>query len=228
MQSNQGHRQRVKARFLAEGLDNFDEVHALELLLFYAVPQRDTKALARELLNYFTTINAVLDAPVEELRKVPGVGEHVAVYLSMMGQLERYRRLRRDCKIKVMDSPATYGNYLASCLAGRRNEMVYLLCLDAKYKLISCRQVGEGDVNSANIPVRRMVEIGLSANASMVILAHNHPGGVATPSREDVMTTLAFAQALRPLGILLLDHVIVADDDFITMRQSGIYTPEAL
>ena len=88
--------------------------------MFYAVPQRDTKPLARELLNNFTTINAVLDAPVEELRKVPGVGEHVAGYISMMGQLERYRRLRRDCKIKVMDSPATYGNYLASCLAGRR------------------------------------------------------------------------------------------------------------
>ena len=228
MHSNQGHRQRVKDRFLLEGLDNFDEVHALELLLFYAVPQKDTKPLARALLDCFVTLNAVLDAPVEELKKVPGMGNGTATYLSLLGQLDRYRKVRREVKVKFLSEPAVYGNYLASCLAGRRNETVYMLCLDAKYKLLACKQVGEGDVNSANIPVRRMVEMALSSNASMVILGHNHPGGYAVPSREDVMTTMAFAQALRPLGILLLDHVVVADSDYTTMRQSGFYAPEGL
>lgn len=228
MHSNKGHRQRVKDRFLLEGLDNFDEVHTLELLLFYAVPQIDTKPLARALLDNFVTLNAVLDAPVEELKKVAGVGDSVATYLSLLGQLERYRKMRRESKTKFMSTPEEYGNYMASCLYGRRNETVYLLCLDAKYKLLACKQVGEGDVNSASIPVRRMVEMALSSNASIVILGHNHPGGNAMPSREDVMTTLTFAQALRPLGILLLDHVVVADDDCVTMRQSGLYAPEAL
>ncbi len=228
MHTNQGHRQRVKDRFLAEGLENFDEVHALELMLFYALAQKDTKQLARDLLDRFGSFNAVLEAPVEELKCVPGVGTGVATYLSLFCQVERYRRIRRDGQVRVMDSLESYGTYLASHLSGRRNETVYMLCLDAKQKMLSCKLVGEGDVNSASIPVRRMVEIALATNASIVILAHNHPSGSAVPSPEDILTTKAFAQALKPLGIWLADHVVVSDEDYISMRQSMLYMPEEI
>lgn len=228
MLSNQGHRRRVKDRFVAEGLENFDEVHALELLLFYALAQKDTKGLARALVDRFGSFNAVLEAPAEELKCVPGVGDSVATYLSLLGQLERYRKTRRDSKPIFMNEMKDYGDYLEARLTGLRNETVYMLCLDAKKKLLSCKLVGEGDVNSANIPVRRMVELALATNASQVILAHNHPGGNAVPSYEDVMTTKALAQSLRPLGILLTDHVVVSDGDYISMRESKLYIPEAL
>lgn len=228
MHTNQGHRKRVKDRFLAEGLENFDEVHALELMLFYALAQKDTKPLARALLDRFGTFNGVLEAPVEELKRVSGVGEGVAAYLSLFNEVERYRRVRKDSMFRVMDDADKYGRYLAAQLSGRRNETVFMLCLDAKQKMLCCKMVGEGDVNSASIPVRRMVEIALATNASMVILAHNHPSGSAVPSPEDVMTTKAFGRALLPLGVVLADHVVVSDDDFTSMRQSRCYNPEEL
>ena len=102
---------------------------------------------------------------------------------------------------------------------------MYLLCLDAKCKLLSCQMVGQGDVNSANIPIRRMVELALAANATSVVLAHNHPSGIAVPSREDVLTTRQLATALGAMDIILLDHIVAADDDFVSMVQSGYYRP---
>lgn len=228
MHTDKGHRQRVKDRFRTEGLDGFEDVHALELLLFYALPQKDTKPMARELLNRIGSFNAVLDAPAEELKRVPGVGESVATYLSLLGQLERYRSILREKDIRIMNDLKDYGNYLKAKLSNRRNETVYLMCLDAKKKMLSCNFVGEGDVNSANIPMRRMVELALAANASSVILAHNHPSGFAVPSQEDIMTTNVLAKALMPLGIVLADHVVVADEEYISMRASRMYIPEAL
>jgi len=225
MHTNQGHRKRVRDRMLAEGLDSFDEVHVLELMLLYAIPQKDTKPLARQLLDHFGSLNAVLEAPPHELMQVPGIGENIAVYLTMFVALERYRKVRRDMQFTPMNSVEQYGPFLASHFCGRRNETVFLLCLDAKCKMLNCRLVGEGDVNSANVPIRRMVEIALASNASSVILAHNHPSGVAVPSKEDIVTTEMLAKALSNLDIMLADHVVVADDEYISLLQSGLYSP---
>ena len=101
------------------------------------------------------------------------------------------------------------------------NETVFLLCLDAKCKVLACRKVGEGSVNSANVPIRRIVEIALATNATSVVLAHNHPSGIALPSDEDVATTYRVAEALRMVDIILVDHIVVADDDFVSMVHSG-------
>ena len=109
---------------------------------------------------------------------------------------------------------------------GRRNEMVFLLCLDAKCKVLCCREIGEGSVNSASIPIRRVVEHALAANASSVILAHNHPSGIAVPSDEDKLTTYRVAAALKMVEIELVDHLVIAEDDYVSMRHSGIYDPE--
>ena len=225
MHIDQGHRKRLRDRMLAEGLDSFDEVHVLELILFYAIAQKDTKPLARQLLDHFGSLNGVLEAPAHELMQVEGVGEVVAAYLTMFGALERYRKVRRDVRFTPMDSVEKYGTFLASHFSGRRDETVFLLCLDAKCKMLNCRMVGEGDVNSANVPIRRMVEIALASNASSVILAHNHPSGVAVPSGEDIMTTKVLAQALRAIDIVLIDHIVVADDEYVSMAQSGLYSP---
>ena len=102
---------------------------------------------------------------------------------------------------------------------------MFLLCLDAKCKMLCCKEVGEGSVNSASISVRRIVEIALAANATTVVLAHNHPSGLAIPSAEDVHTTERIAAALNAVEITLADHIVVADDDFVSMVQSGYYRP---
>ena len=225
MHTEVGHRQRVKDRFRAEGLDGFDEVHALELLLFYAVPRIDTKPLARTLLDRFGSLALVLEATAEELMTVPGVGENVATYLTLITQAGRYYQKCRTDRPVILNKTEKYGSYLMDMFYGKRNETVYLLCMDAKCKVLCCQKVGEGDANSANVPVRRAVEIALSVNATTVILAHNHPSGVAIPSLEDVQTTERLAKALGAMDIILADHVVVSDDEFVSLTQSRLYDP---
>lgn len=225
MHTDLGHRERIKERFRREGLESFDQVHVLELMLFYAVPRKDTKAMARALLDHFGSLTAVMEASIPELEAVPGVGKNAATYLTMLTAVGRYYQVQKAQQETILDDTEKYGNYLLPRFYGRRSETVFLLCMDAKCKVLGCQLVGEGDVNSANIPMRRMVEIALATNATSVVLAHNHPSGLAIPSREDVLTTRQLAAALGAMDIMLADHIVVADGDFVSMVQSGYYNP---
>ena len=221
-----GHRQRLKDRFRAEGLDHFDERHVLELLLFYAIPQKDTAPLAQELLIHFGSLPQVLEAPIDELEKVSGVGPHVSTLLALSTAISRYYLVHRTASATILSSAEQCGAYLMQHFHGRRNETVFVLCLDAKCKVLCCKEVGEGSVNSASIPIRRVVEMALAANATSVVIAHNHPSGLAMPSDEDVCTTKRLALALGAVEIQLADHIVVAEDDFVSMLQSGLHNPE--
>ena len=223
MSIHDGHRQRVKDRFCKEGLDHFEEHQVLELLLFYCIPRADTNPLAHRLLDHFGSLAKVLEAPVEELENVPGIGHNAAVFLSLVMATGRYYQINNASHNVVLTTMEACGKYLLPLFYGRRNEMVYLLCLDAKCKVLSCKMLGEGSVNSAGVPIRRIVETALAANATSVILAHNHPSGLALPSDADIQTTRRVAVALDAVEIMLLDHIVVADDDYISMTQSGCY-----
>jgi DNA repair protein RadC len=223
MSMHDGHRQRIKNRFRMEGLDHFDEIYVLELLLCYCVPRKDTKPLAHALLEHFGSLTQVLEAPVEELEKVPGVGENISTFLTLTTAVSRYYLVHRSAPDAILDSTVKCGRYLMPFFHGRRNETVFLLCLDAKCKVISCREVGEGSVNSAAIPVRKIVEMALAANATTAVLAHNHPSGLALPSIEDIQATKRIAKALYSVEVILADHVIVSDDDFVSLAESGHY-----
>ena len=126
----------------------------------------------------------------------------------------------------MLDAIEKCGDFLVNYFHSRKNETVILLCLDAKCKKIVCKVLGEGSVNSASISVRRVVEIALGVKATFVVLAHNHPSGVAVPSAEDVQTTKLIARSLNAVGITLTDHIVVADDDYVSMVQSGLYHSE--
>lgn len=225
MYTHKQHRQRLRDRFREEGLDHFSEVHALELLLFYAIPQIDTKPLARDLLNRFGSFSQVLEATEEELLTVKGVGPGVATYLTLLNATCRYQRVNGFKNDVILADSDACGKYLVERFVGRRNETVALLFLDAKCKLRNCQVLSEGDVNSTNIPVRKVVELALAANATSVVIAHNHPSGIALPSKEDVAITRQIAVALGSIGIILADHIVVADNDFTSMTQSGLYSP---
>ena len=225
MAMHDGHRQRLKERFLLEGLDNFNELQVLELLLFYAVPRQDTNPLAHRLLARFGSVSQVLDAPIEELQKVEGIGNHAAVLLHLTNALGRYYMVNRAMHEQVLSTTNACGELLVSYFHGRCNETVYLLCLDAKCKLLCCREVSEGSVNSAGVSPRKVVQMALAANATTVVLAHNHPSGIAVPSSEDVQTTYRIDAALKAVEITLADHIIVADGDYTSMAQSGYFDP---
>lgn len=225
MPIHDGHRQRLKDRFLREGLDNFDELYVLELLLFYCIPRKDTNPIAHALLDHFGSLTNVFEATAEELEKVPGITKNAATFLSLVHQAGRYYQIKRAEPGDILRTIDQCGNYLVPYFYGRENETVFLLCLDAKCKVLGCKLVGEGSVNSANIPVRRVVEIALNTNATTVILAHNHPSGLALPSADDIQTTLRVAKAMEAVEITLADHIVVADNDFVSMVQSGYYQP---
>lgn len=227
MSIHDGHRQRLKKRFLNEGLDNFDQLQVLELLLFYCIPRQDTNPIAHRLLNHFGSLTQVLEATPEELKKVSGIGESVATFLALVNSVGRYYNVNRAASVQILSSLEECGNYLVPRFYGRRNETVFLLCMDAKCKVLCCKEVGEGSVNSAAVPIRRIVEMALGANATSVVIAHNHPSGVAVPSKDDIHTTRRLAMALSAVEIALVDHMVVADDDFVSLRQSGAYDPDS-
>lgn len=222
MSVHEGHRERLRKRFLEEGLDHFTDIQALELVLFYCVARKDTNPIAHALLDRFGSLAQVLEAPVEELKKVPGVGEHSAVFLHLITEFGRFYLVSRTSQLKILTTLEQCAGYMLPLFYGRRLETVFLLCLDAKCKVLCCKEIAEGDVNSTGISVRKVVETALGANATSVVLAHNHPSGVAVPSGEDIQTTRRVAAALSAVDVQLVDHIIVADHDYVSMVQSGI------
>lgn len=223
-----GHRQRLKERFLKEGLDNFTDIQVLELALFYCIPQKDTNPIAHALLEHFGSLSQVLEASPEELQKVKGIGENTAIFLNLITQIGRFYLVDRMQRVEILTTIDQCGAYLVPRFFGRKVETVFLLCLDAKCKVLCCKEVGEGSVNSAGISVRRIVETALGANATSVVLAHNHPSGMALPSGGDIQTTRRVAAALSAVEITLVDHIVVADDDYVSMVQSGYRFDEFL
>ncbi len=216
-----GHRQRSKRRYLALGAQGLEDHQLLELLLFYAIPRQDTNETAHRLLKQFGSLQNVLNAAPEELTAVDGVGENAAVLLRLAGDIS----LRARCSSlpqKILNSTDRTGAYFMELLAGQKQELLYQVCLDAKGKLLICRCVSKGGVAASPVSVRQIVENALYAGASGVILAHNHPSGVALPSQQDVLVTRRVQEALRPLGVRLTDHIVVADGDYVSMAESGL------
>ena len=217
-----GHREKMRQRFLRGGLDAFADHEALELLLYYAIPRRDTNPVAHALMERYGSLSAVLSAPAEDLQRVEGVGESAAVLLRLVAPLCRKARLAEAAgEERVLNSSERAGAYLLECFEGEKNEAVYQLCLDRKGKLLACKRLAEGDVASADLNIRKVVETALLTSASAVILAHNHPSGVAVPSSSDEAATRQVAEALRTIGVRLVDHIVVADRDFVSMADSG-------
>lgn len=216
-----GHRQRLIQRFLEEDLDNFEPHNVLELLLFYAIPRKDTNELAHVLMDTFGSLKGVFDAPHEELIKVAGIGPNTAALLKLVPSLTR-TYYSSDARSVILDTSEKSGEYFLPYYIGQTEEVVRLACLDAGGKVISNQILHRGSANAAEVNLRKIVNIALRNNAMGVILAHNHPGGLPLPSEEDVATTKSIREALMPMGILLMDHIIVAGQDYVSMARSGI------
>jgi len=216
-----GHREKMRRRFLAGGLDVFADHEALELLLYYAIPRRNVNPIAHALMERYGSLSAVLSAPVEDLKQVAGIGERTAILLKLSPALAGKARLTESGQEQAMTSSELAGQYLLERFAGEKNEVIYQLCLDRKGKLLVCKRLGEGGISSAALDVRRLVENAILSQASAVILAHNHPSGIALPSGDDYSATERAKAALATVGVALADHIIVADGDFVSMADSG-------
>ena len=213
MSIHKEHRQRVKKRFLSEGLDHFEELHALELLLFFAIPLVDVNPLAHRLVDHFGSLHNVLEAPPEQRVQVKGIGEHASVLLGLVKGLSRKYLIGYEVKAVQLRTLEDCGKYLMDRFLGKRDETVMLLCLAAKRMPLCCRVVSEGSVTTAEVSVRKVVEAALAVNATTAVLAHNHPSGIAVPSMEDIVTTRRMGMALDAVGVILEDHIVVAGRD---------------
>ena len=222
MQVHKGHRQRMKRRFLEHGLDNFDDVNVLELLLFYADPRRDTNPLAHALLDQFGSLAGVLEAAPGDLEKIPGIGENAATLLRLIPEVSRRYMVTKTPETEPVETAAQAGRYFLHRFMYQREEMIQALYLDARRRPICCRELGQGVVNAVEIRTRRLVEQALETRCSAVILAHNHPSGLALPSLEDESATRLMKDALQLVGVELWDHVIVAGCEYVSMRESGL------
>ena len=219
---HENHRDRVKKRFLTEGLDHFDAHNVLELLLFYSIPQKDTNEIAHLLIERFGSLSAVLDAPFEDLIETPGIKEHSALLLKLIPALSRRYAIEKNKEGLVFNNVDTMGQYFVSQYIGVTVETVLLLLLDNKFNAIDCVKIHEGSVNSCEITVRKLAEIAFRNNASMVVLAHNHPSGLPIPSSADLYTTQQLRAALNLLGIKMLAHIVVASEDYANIMDPKV------
>jgi len=220
---HEGHREKMMQRFLTTGLDGFADHEVLELLLFFAIPRKDTNPIAHALMQRYGSLSAVFSAPVEDLEQTAGIGKRSAILLRLTAEVYRKAKLTELQRETILNSTERTGAYLMNLFTDAKHEMVYMLCLDRKGKLLACKRIGEGGIDSAHLDIRKIMENTLHASASGVILAHNHPSGIALPSDDDYAATLSVRRALATINVPLLDHIIVADNDFVSLADSGYF-----
>lgn len=216
-----GHRGRVKEEFLTRGVEGWPDHRIVELLLFYAIPQGDVNPLAHELVDRFGSLEGVLDALPEELMKVKGMGEHSVTLLKLIPAVTGRYLEGRTGPGTIIHTAAEAGHVLAPYFYGVRNEMVYILCLDAKEKLLGAKKISEGNNTNSDVTIRRVAEECLALRASFCYLAHNHVSDIALPSPADMNTTSVIRAALEPLGVHLVDHLVFSDGDLVSIQETA-------
>ncbi len=221
-QMHTGHRKRLRMRFLKEGLDGFEDHQVIELLLFQAIPQRDTNPIGHSLMKKFGSLSAVLEADPKDLAKVEGMGENAAAFLSMIPQVtRRYFHDRVSHFRRPLNSSEAAAEYLVPLMSGRAEEVFYVVCLDSQLRVLYPALVSEGTVKDALVHPRKVVEAAVRHKAASVILAHNHPAGSIKPSSHDHRLTRNLVQALGGINVSVVDHVIVAGEQIYSYSREG-------
>ena len=219
--SYMGHRQRMRDKFASGGLEHFLDHETLELLLTYCIARRDTKPLAWALIKRFGNLSAVLDAPVEELSAVPGMGEHSAQFLKLIRAVFKKYSLEEVKEKQTIRTPEEVVAYCNASLAGQSDECVELIYLSVRNTVIGTEIISSGTLDRVSISPRKIVERALAAKAAAIILVHNHPSGDPTPSMDDIVMTKEVARAAALLGISVHDHIIVGRGKHYSLKAHG-------
>ncbi|HHV99937.1 MAG TPA: DNA repair protein RadC [Clostridiaceae bacterium] len=219
---HQGHRQRVKKRYLNEGLDAFEDHQVLEMLLFYCIPMKDTNELSHKMIKEFGSLAGLFEADPRDICKRCGVSENTAILISAIPSLARRYFKSKWGKKPVLNSSSLAGEYAISLFAGRTYEAFFVICLDSQNGVNNAVLVHEGTINEAPVYPRIIVETALRHQANSIILAHNHPGGSLQPSREDMEITRRLVTALNAISIKVVDHIIVGGDKYMSFAERGL------
>lgn len=223
--THKNHRARMKERFLKNGLETFHDHEVLEMFLYYTIPRKDTNPIAHSLIDKFGSLHAVFEATPEALKSVDGVADATITFISFFRQLMgRYAmdKEEHDLKFAAMDTSEKIGRYLKPHFIDKDEEHLVAMATDMKGKVLGVEEISKGSIRSTNINMRKLVEFAIKYNAASIILAHNHPGGLALPSDEDLNATRMIQDMLLPLDILVRDHIIIAGDDFVSLKDSNM------
>ena len=218
-----GHRDRLRTLFLRNGAENMQPHQVLEMLLHNVIPRCDTNELAHRLIERFGSFSGVLDAGLEDLMAVKGMGKKSAVFLKMLPGISRVYVDDKYKNGRSIQSIEEIGDFLLQLFAGCTNERFYLVCMDRTCRIQQTILIAEGTMDAVMVDTRRVVEAALGSNAACVVLAHNHPQGFAIPSERDIATTLRLVEGLSVINVTVNDHIIVADNDYVSLAQSKQY-----
>ena len=215
------HRERIRAKFQSGGLEHFLDHETLELLLTYCIARRDTKPLAWALLKRFGNLSAVLDAPVEELCSVRGIGKNTALFLKLIRAVFKKYSLEEVKEKDIIHTPEEVLSYCKASLSGNSEECLELIYLSVRNTVIGTETISYGTLDQVSISPRKIVERALAAKASALILVHNHPSGDPTPSLDDIAMTKDVCRAAALFGIAVHDHIIIGQGVHYSLKANG-------
>lgn len=216
--SAKGHRKRLRERFLKSGLEGFHDYEIIELLLTLGTPRKDCKLMAKEVLKKFGSFNKVLDAPVEKLIEINGIGSGNVFGLKLSQAVSEIYQKRKIEKSLKLDSPDKIYQYLKEKIGKQQKEFFVVLFFDTQNNLI-VDDVSVGTLNASLVHPREVFNKAIRYNASHVVVSHNHPSGDHEPSKEDMETTKRLIEAGRIIGISLIDHIIVSKNGYTSLRR---------
>ncbi|MDR2817666.1 MAG: DNA repair protein RadC [Oscillospiraceae bacterium] len=218
---HKNHRARVRQRFENDGLKNFAEHEVLELLLFFAIPQKDTNILAHNLIKKFGSLENVLRAPRSLLIKENGVGGSVATLIKLVMAISLYCKAHESSK-RTFKGIRNIAEFMITKFEGQSKEQLYVLCLDALSNVTAMESLFEGEINCVAVSWRKIVQYVILSNASDIILCHNHPSGLPVPSSNDVFFTKSLRDILKPINVTIVDHIIVSGKEYVSMKEMGL------
>lgn len=219
-----GHRKRMRQKFIEKGAESFLPHEILEMLLFASHARCDTNALAHSLIDKFGSFHDVVNAPIEELLKVKGVGETTAFLIKLIPASTAIC-VKETCSNKrVLNNPLDFATEFRVRYIDAIEEISSALLLDSKRKVIKWLQIGKGDNFTTSIDMKSLLKEVIDSKAAYAILCHNHPSGIALPSEDDISTTQTVSFILQSVGCKLLDHIILSDDDFVSISSSRQYS----
>ncbi len=218
-----GHRERIRKKFLKEGMAVFADYEALELLLTYSIPRGDVKPAAKNLLKKFGTLSAVMDASAEDLKKVEGIGDLTASFIHLIREIN-WRYMETSIRAEdYLTSPKSVMDFAKSRIGRESNEFMMLIFVNTKNQYLKHEVLSEGSVSSVNMSMRDVVKKSLDVRkCSGIIVVHNHPSGHARPSESDKEITGELARICKSLDIRLVDHIIVCSHDHFSFVENGL------
>jgi len=219
---NRGHRRRLNQKFMNSGIETLHEYEALELLLTYIIRRQDVKRRAKALLEKFVSIKGILDAEIDDLKQIEGIGDRSAVFFKLVKETASLYLKQKAKEKKQVTCTTELLDFCRTVMGGKKDEEFAVIYLDVQNQIIEFETVQKGIVNQAVVYPRQVLESALKKKASAIILAHNHPSGHVRPSDADIRLTKTIQETAKALDILVHDHIIIGENRFFSFREEGL------